>query len=84
VAELLAAVRGHVAALHPTTDDIALNDRQTGLIREAFEAVGTGGEDILIRAEQLRQARAALDRIVGLNGAEETLDALFGRFCLGK
>jgi tRNA modification GTPase len=82
--ELLAAVRGHVAALHPATDDIALNDRQAGLIREACEAVGTGCEDILIRAEQLRQARAALDRIVGLNGAEETLDALFGRFCLGK
>jgi tRNA U34 5-carboxymethylaminomethyl modifying GTPase MnmE/TrmE len=29
-------------------------------------------------------ARASLDRISGLSGVDDLLDALFGRFCLGK
>jgi len=30
------------------------------------------------------QARAALDRVTGKAGVEDMLDALFGRFCIGK
>jgi tRNA modification GTPase len=40
--------------------------------------------DPLIIAEALRQARAALDRVTGRAGVEDMLDALFGRFCIGK
>ena len=40
--------------------------------------------DLLIAAEALRQARVALDRITGRAGVEDMLDALFGRFCIGK
>ena len=40
--------------------------------------------DLLIAAERLRSARRALDRLVGRDSTEEMLDALFGRFCIGK
>jgi tRNA modification GTPase len=35
-------------------------------------------------AEELRIARSSIDRISGRTGVENLLDALFGRFCLGK
>jgi tRNA modification GTPase len=35
-------------------------------------------------AENLRLARGAFDRLTGRAGVEAVLDALFGRFCLGK
>ena len=38
----------------------------------------------ILVAEELRAARAALDTISGRSGVEDLLDALFGRFCLGK
>ena len=40
--------------------------------------------DLVLVAEQLRLARAAFDRLTGRAGVEAVLDALFGRFCLGK
>ena len=41
------------------------------------------GDPVLV-AEELRIARAAFDRLTGRAGVEDLLDALFGRFCLGK
>ena len=35
-------------------------------------------------AESLRLARAGLDALTGRAGTEDMLDALFGRFCIGK
>jgi len=44
-----------------------------------------GGEGVPeLRAEELRQAAAALGRITGRIGAEDVLDALFREFCIGK
>ena len=40
--------------------------------------------DPVLIAEELRLARTALDRVSGISGVEQLLDALFGRFCLGK
>ena len=40
--------------------------------------------DLVLVAEELRIARQAIDRISGRAGVEDLLDALFGRFCLGK
>lgn len=69
----------------PAQDEIALNKRQQGFLREAREALAqTGHDDMLIVAEDLRAARHALDRLLGRVGAEDMLDALFGRFCIGK
>ncbi|MEO6580757.1 MAG: tRNA uridine-5-carboxymethylaminomethyl(34) synthesis GTPase MnmE, partial [Sphingomicrobium sp.] len=43
-----------------------------------------GTSDIVILADSLRRAREAFDRITGRAGIDDMLDALFGRFCLGK
>jgi len=40
--------------------------------------------DFVLAAENVRAARVAFDRLTGRAGMEDVLDALFGRFCLGK
>ncbi|HET7575406.1 MAG TPA: tRNA uridine-5-carboxymethylaminomethyl(34) synthesis GTPase MnmE [Sphingomicrobium sp.] len=73
-------------SLLPGEDAIALNRRQAQHLEEASLALNTAAEanDLLIAAEALRQARSAFDRLTGRAGLEDVLDALFGRFCLGK
>jgi tRNA modification GTPase len=72
--------------LLPKGDEVALDRRQHELLREAHEALarGAGLDDPVLIAEELRNARTAVDRIAGRAGVEDLLDALFGRFCLGK
>lgn len=73
-------------ALMPREGEVALNSRHREALKDAVVALGEidGGDDLLIAAESLRRARAALDRITGKAGVENMLDALFGRFCIGK
>ena len=82
VARLIARARD----LLPAEGEVAINARHRAALTEALEwlqeAGGTG--DPLIAAESLRQARSALDRVTGRAGVEDMLDALFGRFCIGK
>jgi tRNA modification GTPase len=40
--------------------------------------------DLVLAAEYIRRAGRALDAVIGGDGIEDMLDALFGRFCLGK
>jgi tRNA modification GTPase len=40
--------------------------------------------DLVLSAEHIRRAGRALDAVLGGDGIEDMLDALFGRFCLGK
>jgi tRNA modification GTPase len=70
----------------PDEGAIALNRRQAELLDEAARALrdAAGAIDLVIAAEQLRQARGAFDRLSGRAGVEDLLDTLFGRFCLGK
>ena len=63
---------------------LALNRRQATLIEAAARAISQASPDLVTLAENLRHARLSFDRISGLAGVEEVLDALFGRFCLGK
>jgi tRNA modification GTPase len=53
---------------------------------EAAAALDSAAEsqDQVLVAENLRMARSAFDRLTGRAGVEDVLDALFGRFCLGK
>ena len=83
---LLQAIGAHAASLLPAEDAIALNRRQSSHIAEAREAIegAAAADQVLIVAENLRQARSAFDRLTGRAGVEDVLDALFGRFCLGK
>lgn len=83
---LRALLETRIRALLPPPDAIAFNARHRARVAEAvaeLEAAHTQ-RDLLFVAEHLRQARIALDRITGQAGVEEMLDALFGRFCIGK
>jgi len=75
-----------VASLLPPADAVALNARHRERIGEAHREITAASrqQDLLLIAEHLREARSALDRISGRAGVEEMLDALFGRFCVGK
>ena len=70
----------------PPIDSVAFNRRQREwalVAADELDAVEIEG-DLLVAAERLRAARRALDRLVGRDSTEEMLDALFGRFCIGK
>lgn len=83
---LVDAILAEASSLLPMGGEIALNERQRIAIAEAVEVLTTAHEqeDLLIIAERLRIARAALDRLTGKASTEHMLDALFGRFCIGK
>jgi len=70
----------------PKPGEAALNMRQHGHLSDA--AAGLAGaqsqSDLLLIGEELRRARVAFDRLVGHATTEDMLDALFGRFCIGK
>ena len=68
----------------PGGGEVALNERQHALLAEAHLALTERDADLLLIAERLRLARSAFDRLVGRASTEDMLDALFGRFCIGK
>jgi tRNA modification GTPase len=72
----------------PRPGEAALNGRQHGLLATVAAALARAGEgegdDPLILAEHLRVARSACDGLIGRTTTEDMLDALFGRFCVGK
>ncbi|SFJ85895.1 tRNA modification GTPase trmE [Sphingomonas sp. NFR04] len=72
--------------LLPPPDLVALNARQRGWCIAAADALARASQlaDPLLFAEELRAARRALDAITGRAGVEDVLDALFGKFCIGK
>lgn len=73
------------AALLPAEGDVPANARQREAIRHALDHLKHARtDDMLIAAEALRGARIELDRVTGRAGVEDMLDALFGRFCIGK
>lgn len=83
---LLTALIERSTTLLPGQGDVALNQRHYDCLRESHDAllevVETG--DLLVAAEWLRWTRNVLDRVTGRAGVEDMLDALFGRFCIGK
>lgn len=85
LADLKCALVSIARDILPPPDRLALNQRQAGALRDASAALGeVVPGDIVLTAEALRQARHSLDRLSGRVGVEDVLDALFGRFCLGK
>nr|WP_317617602.1 hypothetical protein [Sphingomonas daechungensis] len=70
----------------PGEGEVAFNRRHASHVIEAREALQrvVAVEDLELAAEDLRLARSAFDRLTGRAGVEDVLDALFGRFCLGK
>ena len=76
----------HARRAMPVPGEVALTERHARLLEQARAALaGIGGQaDPLLAAEHLRLARAAFDRLAGRASTEHMLDALFGRFCIGK
>lgn len=83
IEELWRLVEERATVLLPMADDLPLRESQRKAVREAVSELSLRG-DPLIAAEQLRLARGALARVLGLNATEAMLDALFSRFCIGK
>lgn len=73
-------------SLLPLEDEVALGRRQRAHLADCLDALvlAAAAQDELIRAEQLRLARLALDGLTGRAGTEDMLDALFSTFCVGK
>ncbi|MEO0031390.1 MAG: hypothetical protein RIS94_1148 [Pseudomonadota bacterium] len=86
MAALRAALVTHARAALPQPGQAALNRRQHGLLADVARALhnAVAQHDPLLAAEDLRLARRALDALIGRTGTEDMLDALFGRFCIGK
>ncbi|TRD11363.1 tRNA uridine-5-carboxymethylaminomethyl(34) synthesis GTPase MnmE [Erythrobacter insulae] len=86
VSGLKSALVDLARASFPKPGEAALNARQRGLLSDARDALGgtQGQNDLLLVGEELRRARVAFDRLIGRTTTEDMLDALFGRFCIGK
>jgi tRNA modification GTPase len=83
---LMSGMERLARAVLPAEGAVALNRRQAALLGEAQAALAAAEDsrEIVLLAENLRAARYAFDRLTGRAGVEDVLDALFGRFCLGK
>jgi tRNA modification GTPase len=83
---LHALLETRLGTLLPPVDRVALNGRHRAHISAARDEIkgALRQHELLLTAEHLRQARATLDNVIGGTGVEEMLDALFGRFCIGK
>jgi tRNA modification GTPase len=86
VTQLKQDLIAHARQRLPKPGEAALNARQHARLTEAAEALAAaqGLSDLLLVGEELRRARLAFDRLVGRATTEDMLDALFGRFCIGK
>ncbi len=86
MAALNATITERATLLLPATGSLALTTAQQAHIRDATSALARANAqpDDVLRAEDLRTAMRALDRITGTADTEAMLDTLFGRFCIGK
>jgi tRNA modification GTPase len=87
VAKRLGFQAGDGDASSPTRE---VNARHHRALSEAHDALGVarrdlvGGAPLDLVAEALRATTEALDAITGRTNAEDLLDRIFSRFCLGK
>ena len=83
---LLTALVKKAGSVLPKPGELAVNARQHARLGDAETALlaAQAESDLLLKAEALRQARLAFDRLTGRATTEDMLDALFGRFCIGK
>lgn len=83
---LVSLLVGRARDLVPLEQEVVVNTRQRDELRAALTHLRHADEshDLLVTAEELRQVRLAFDRLTGRAGVEQMLDALFGRFCIGK
>ena len=84
---MLERVGAVAASLLPGEDAVALNRRQAAHIERGGRRLERGGGAPAMSCWSRKicaAPAAAFDRLTGRAGVEDVLDALFGRFCLGK
>jgi tRNA modification GTPase len=83
---LVSELEADARKILPLPDQIAFSRAQKRMVSEAADALFRAAQasDLLVVGEELRSARASFDTILGRNSTEQMLDALFGRFCIGK
>lgn len=91
VDDLVAAITAQLVAGAPAADQVVLTKaRQKRDVQDARDALDRGlaalaaGEIDEVVCSELRQAGAALDRLLGKALGEDVLDAIFSQFCIGK
>ncbi|WP_284179203.1 tRNA uridine-5-carboxymethylaminomethyl(34) synthesis GTPase MnmE [Rhabdaerophilum sp. SD176] len=81
-------VRAREAAWIGQGEVALVHERQRKALSEAADVLGQaaafGSEALELRAEGLRRASVALDRLVGRIEPDHVLDVVFKRFCIGK
>lgn len=83
---LLSRLTDTARLLLPGDSEVTTNARQRAALGVATQHLDAASQhsDLLVVAEELRQARRALDLVTGRAGVENMLDAVFERFCIGK
>ena len=83
---LVETLQHRAAALLPRAGDYALHARQRQGVAQLHDhlTAAAASHDLLVIAEDLRQARRTIDALTGQAGTEDMLDRLFSGFCIGK
>lgn len=85
VARLWKLLSARAEALLTTSSDApAMREHQRRACSDVIAQLTDPTRDPLLLAEALASTRRILARLLGLDATELMLDALFGRFCLGK
>lgn len=86
LSDLRDALLNAAQAAMPKPGTAAINARQRVRLEEGLAGLATAAlaTDPLLVAESLRLTRVAFDGLTGRASTEDVLDALFGRFCIGK
>lgn len=86
IAELRAWLVDWAQRAAPRESALVTRARQRESLEEAVDWLerAAGEADLVLRAEALRMAARALGRVTGRVDVEQVLDAIFGRFCIGK
>lgn len=84
IGRLWTIIAARAERLIPRSDALALREAERLACRRAWGALVEETGDPLIIGEQLRIAMRSLGTILGIDATEAMLDALFGRFCIGK
>lgn len=83
---LISQIVSTARTLLPVEGDVSFNRRQrtlAGAILDCLRALADKCDHV-VAAEECRAALGLCDQLTGRAGVENMLDALFGRFCLGK
>lgn len=84
--ELVKLLTDRARLLLPGEGEYALHQRQrdkVGQLRVQLLAA-LGSTDMIVVAEELREARRVIDELTGRASTEDMLDRLFSGFCIGK